>query len=127
MKPLETIILRLIGVLLCASSIFLVGFVDCISDERIDFSVFYFIPISVASVFFGKPVAAIMSLTAAGAYYLANDTPAPQLRWFLYINFFLHLASFLIIGMAFSRLKEEYDQVQLLKRKLSRFHRKLGD
>ncbi len=123
----EMRVIRLGGAALCAASIFLIGYIDCISDERIDYSTFYFIPITIASVFLGKHIGALMILTATAAYYLANNVPYAQGPFFLCVNVFLHAASFMIIGMAFGRLKEDFDRIQGLKRKLSRAHRKLED
>lgn len=123
-KPFDAVVLRYLGVTICAASVFFIGFVDVISDYRIDYSIFYFIPISVASIFLRRFIGTIMALTATAVYGFANNA-AYTTPFYLYLNVFLHAVSFLIIGIAFARLKEDYDRIQTLKHKLFRAHHRL--
>jgi hypothetical protein len=118
LKLFDIVVLRFLGVMACGAGIFLIGYIDVISDYRIDYSVFYFMPICFASLFLRKSIGAIMALTATGVYWFANKYASQEL--YLYWNVFLHGISFLIIGIAFARLKEDYDRIQALRRRLFR-------
>ena len=99
---------------------FVLGTIDWISGYELNFSVFYFIPVSLAAWSFGAlgsvAFAVFCSMIWYGADFLADHTYSNTL--YAVWDTMLRLVSFLAIGWAVASLKKNLDIEQETARKL---------
>lgn len=119
-KDLKLRISRIPGAVLCAGAIVLIGLVDYITGYRVDFSIFYFIPIAFASVYWRKRTGVIISCMATAAYFLSADFVFMQPPALLYTNALLHGLAFLMVGIGGKWLRDHHESISFISRPMKR-------
>jgi signal transduction histidine kinase len=98
--------------------VFVVGFVDYVTGNEIDVSVFYLLPISLVTWFAGRNAAVLICLISSATEFAAN-TAAGRTHSHLLIYFWnagVLLGFFLIFGFVLSVLRKEYkDRMRLIE------------
>jgi diguanylate cyclase (GGDEF)-like protein len=98
-------LLAALGVLL----VVLVGFSDYISRPEIGFSIFYLLPISLATWFIGMQTGLLISFTSAATWLALDLTKTGRYShtFIPYWNSLIHLGFFLVIVLLQNALKKE--------------------
>lgn len=97
----------LASVAVCAGTV-LLGVIDWLSGQELNFFVFYFLPVSVAAWYAGRRAAMAIAVLSALSWYLANDlgrqlsTLHTHAAW----NTVIRLIAFLYIGLTISHMRE---------------------
>ena len=103
---------------LCLAILFLIGVVDYITGEEISLSVFYLLPVSLATWCTGKWIGILFCFFAAIVWFFADVMTGHVYSHFIipYWNAFVRLSFFLIVSYLLSRLKSSFMQEKLLAR-----------
>lgn len=108
----------------CAMGSLLVVGLDHFTGFNVDVSVFYFIPIALASIFLGRVFGFSLAIFSMLLFFWVNRVYYSDTMVFAYINTGMHAVSFIVVGFLFSYLKEEEDQIDVLDRELAKTQRK---
>ncbi|OIO67228.1 MAG: hypothetical protein CO186_07855 [Zetaproteobacteria bacterium CG_4_9_14_3_um_filter_49_83] len=86
--------------------IVILGWIDWQTGYKLNFFVFYFIPVAITAWYFGFRFATVMSLISCVTWYFADDLSGHTYasNYYLVWNTSIRLVSFMIIGWAFSKV-----------------------
>ena len=90
----------------------IIGLFDWVTGYELRFFVFYFIPVAVAAWFVGLGASLGIGVFCAVVWAI-TDVASGHIYssyFYFYWNTIIHLASFVIIGLTLSKLKELWDQ-----------------
>lgn len=111
--------IRLVLLLLAIAGL---GWIDYVSGPDIGFSLFYLIPVVIAGWLDGPVPAAVTSISASVAWFIADFLAhGPDRLGVTSWNSFTRLTIFLMIGIMMSRLRADRDQLQRANRELEAF------
>jgi len=113
---------KLLGLFGALLLIFIIGWIDWQTGYKLNFFVFYFIPIGITAWFLGIESAIIISITSSLAWYIADKHSGHTYssNFYLVWNTSIRFVSFMIIGWSFSKVNflfrsEEIKTKQLQK------------
>ena len=93
----------------------LIGIADYVTGLRLEFFVFYFIPVALAGWQRGRFCAVLLSIMSAIVWFSADFfLRYPNVHWLLAWDTGVRLASFLVIGMFATRTRELVDKGKVL-------------
>jgi diguanylate cyclase (GGDEF)-like protein len=103
---------------LCLAILSLIGIVDYITGEEISFSVFYLLPVSLATWRAGKWIGILFCFFAAIVWFSADIMTGHVYSHFIipYWNALVRLCFFLTVSYLLSRLKNSHMEEKLLAR-----------
>jgi len=114
-----------IAVSLAVASVFVLGFIDWITGYKLNFFVFYFLPVSVGAWYIGYGAAVILSLLCAFVWFFADAMSGHLYESHFYAvwNTMIRLTSFLAIGWSVSKIRaliiHEREISEALRRSMS--------
>lgn len=113
---------KLLGLFGALLLIFIIGWIDWQTGYKLNFFVFYFIPIGITAWFLGIESTIIISITSSLAWYIADKHSGHTYssNFYLVWNTSIRFVSFMIIGWSFSKVNflfrsEEIKTKQLQK------------
>lgn len=97
-----------IAVFLAVVSVFVLGFIDWITGYKLNFFVFYFLPVSVGAWYIGYGAAVVLALLCAFVWFIADAMSGQIYDSYFYAvwNTMIRLTSFLAIGWSVSKIRE---------------------
>ncbi len=122
---LHSILMRLAAGAGCAAGAAIVALLDRVTGINMDLSVFYFIPIALASIFLSRKLGFWLAVLSAILFFWANRQHYSDALSFAYINTGLHAVSFIVVSFVFSYIKEDEDKIEVLDRELAKTRQKL--
>ncbi len=107
-----------ICIALCLVILFLIGIIDYMTWEELSLSVFYLLPVSLATWRAGRWIGILFCFVAAIVWFFSDFMTGHVYPHFIipYWNAFERLAFFLIVSYTLSRLKNSLMQEKLLAR-----------
>jgi low affinity Fe/Cu permease len=125
LNPYHALMKGVVGVA-CLIGTLLVSGLDYLSGFNVDMSVFYFIPIVLASIYLSRIFGFSLAILSAILFFLVNRIYYQDVEVFAYVNTGMHAVSFIVVGFLFSYLQEEEDEIDVLDQKLTRTLQKTG-
>lgn len=102
-------------------TIIILGLIDWATGYEFSLFVFYFIPVSIAAWYFGLGASLAVSVLCAVVWATADvfSGHAHSTYFYFYWNTVIRLASFMIIGLALSKIRQLLDQQFKLSKDLN--------
>jgi len=121
MKPAEYVskLPEMLCILLCSALIFLIGFFDYITGEEISFSVFYLVPVSLATWRTGRWIGILLCILSALVWF-STDTITGHVyshSAIPYWNAFVRLCFFIIVSSLLVKLRSSLVHEKELSRR----------
>lgn len=107
-------------------SMIIIGLIDFITGDELNFFVFYFMPVSITAWHIGRGTSIWMGILCAIVWFWANvlSGHAPSLHFYAFWNTMIRLVSFIAIGLAVSKIRQLLDRQRKLVEDL---HRSLSE
>jgi diguanylate cyclase (GGDEF)-like protein len=120
MKPAEYVnkLPKAFCILSCSALLLLIGFLDCITGEEISVSVFYLVPVSLATWRAGRRIGILFCVFSAAVWFYADIISGHVYSNIAipYWNAFVRLCFLLIVSILLTKLKNSF----LIEKELAR-------
>jgi diguanylate cyclase (GGDEF)-like protein len=96
--------------------IFAIAVIDYVIPWDLSLSVFYTVPILLATWFAGERIGAILSVGSAAVWLMTQTLEHADLSWLLYWNTAVHLGFYILVAHLVSALESAYEREKRLAR-----------